>query len=211
MPSVSDLVRTRLTQTLGGPIAEAGVTFLGARPLRIARIGPDPAGLVHYASIGTGEQPMHAPTAVVLDPVRGPRAELLLSLSAARDEVLHTLAVLAATPQVEGLVLAAGTLLDLRRPLWPGSRFSGVLLAGSGCPVDDLDLAEAGLPAGSDGIEPVRFLPVLPITAAEAALARARGAQHLLDRWQATGTDLHDPDRNELRDLIDLGTAGAAR
>lgn len=198
VPSVPDLVRNRLRQTFSGPVAEAGITFLGTRPLQVARFGPDPAGRVRYATVGVGEQPMHPATAQVADPLRGPRAELVLTLSAARDEVLRALAVLAATPQVEGLVLTAGTTLDLGLPLWPGSRFTAAVLDRPGHPVDDLDLVAGGALPGADGVEPVRFYPVLPMTGAEAALARARGAAHLRELWQQAGTDLHDPDRPDV-------------
>nr|WP_269811176.1 suppressor of fused domain protein [Kineosporia rhizophila] len=163
---------------------------MGTQPLEVDRFGPDPSGLVRYATVGVSHAPMHPPTAAVIDPVRGPRAELVLSLSAARDEVLRTLAVLAATPQVEGLVLAAGATLDLQQPLWPGARTTAVMLGDAGGLVPDLDLRQVG-----EGVEPVRFFPVLPMTPDEAALARARGTGHLRELWLQAGTDLRDPAR----------------
>jgi hypothetical protein len=182
--SVPDLVRSHLAATFPGPVVEASVTFLGTQPLHVQRFARP--GLVRYVTVGVSSSPMHPPTATVLDPVRGPRAELVLSLSAPRDEVLRALAVLAASPQVEGLVLTAGATLDLQQPLWPGARVSAVLLGDSAGLVPDLPLPD---------LDPVRFYPVLPMTADEAALARARGAAHLRERWLEAGTDLRDPER----------------
>jgi hypothetical protein len=169
-------------------VVSASVTFLGTEPLDVLRFGPDGAGVVRYATVGVSRRPMHPPTAPVVDPVRGPRAELVLSLRPGRDQVLRSLAVLAATPDVEGVVLAAGVTLDLQTPLWPGAGVSAVLLGEPGGLVPDADL-------GLDDVEPVRFYPVLPMTAGEAALSRARGAGVVQQLWLEAGTDLRDPDR----------------
>lgn len=173
-------------------MVSASVTFLGTEPLEILRFGPDEAGVVRYATVGVSRRPMHPPTATIADPVRGPRSELLLSLRPGRDEVLRSLAVLAASPDVEGIVLAAGVTLDLQTPLWPGARVSAVLLGEPGGLVPDLDL-QATL--GRAEIEPVRFHPVLPMTAGEAALGRAKGAGLVQQLWLDAGTDLRDPNR----------------
>ncbi|GAB3266354.1 suppressor of fused domain protein [Kineosporia babensis] len=190
VPAVSQLVRSHLSTAFPGPVASASVTFLGTQPLEVDRFGPDESGLVRYATVGVSAAPMHPPTATVLDPLRGPRAELVLSLSSPRDQVLRSLAVLAATPQVEGLVLTAGATVDLQQPLWPGARVTAVLMGDAGGLVPDLDLPSVG-----EGAEPVRFYPVLPMTPDEAALARARGAAHLRQLWLDAGTDLRDPER----------------
>jgi hypothetical protein len=182
-----------------GPVVSASVTFLGTEPLEVLRFGPDAAGVVRYATVGVSRRAMHPPTVTVADPLRGPRAELLLSLRPGRDGVLRSLAVLAATPDVEGVVLGAGVTLDLQTPLWPGAGVSAVLLGEPGGLIDDLDLVAAGaLPAsgaGLDDVQPVRFHPVLPMTGAEAALSRARGAGLIQQLWLDAGTDLRDPDR----------------
>jgi hypothetical protein len=119
--------------------------------------------------------------------VRGPRAELLLTVRGVQDALLRPLAVFAATPQVEGLVVAPGASLDLGEPLWPGAPFSAVLVGEPGGLVPDLEL-----PPPAD---PVRFLPLLPMTPNEAAHKRVHGAADLQERWLRHGTDLRDPRR----------------
>jgi hypothetical protein len=178
-------------------MVSASVTFLGTEPLDVLRFGPDADGVVRYATVGVSRRAMHPPTATVADPLRGPRAELLLSLRPGRDQGLRSLAVLAATPDVEGVVLGAGVTLDLQTPLWPGAKVSAVLIGEPGGLIPDLPLTADLLPAGTDlqGVQPVRFHPVLPMTAGEAALSRAKGAGQVQQLWLDAGTDLRDPDR----------------
>ncbi|WP_419997615.1 suppressor of fused domain protein [Streptomyces boninensis] len=188
------LVEARLTSAFGAPEARAGVTFLGTEPLEVLRFSESP--LVRYATLGMSAQPMVDPAAALADPVRGPRAELVLSVRGGRadtDKVLKPLAVLAASPQVEGIVVAPGASLDLGEPLWPGAPFTSVLVAEPGGLVEDLELDEP--------MDPVRFLPLLPMTANEAAWKRVHGAEALQERWLERGTDLRDP----LRGAVDLG------
>lgn len=153
-------------------------------------------GIVRYATLGMSAQPMADPTATLADPVKGPRAELILSVRAGladTDQVLRRLAVLAAAPQVEGVVVAPGSSLDVGEPLWPGAPFSSVLVAEPGGLVPDLEL--------DPPLEAVRFLPLLPMTPNEAAWKRVHGARELRERWLARGTDLRDP----LRTSVSLG------
>lgn len=185
--SVLAAVEARLLTTFGEPSGRAGVTFLGADRVEVLRFGPDTEGLLRYATLGMAAAPMADPTAMVADQVRGPRAELVLTVRSGRDSVLRTLATFAATPQVEGLVVAPGGSLDLGSPLWEGAPFTSVLVAEPGGLVADLELAE---PA-----EPVRFLPLLPMTPNEAAFKRVHGAAALEERWLKAGTDLRDPER----------------
>ncbi|MER6087169.1 suppressor of fused domain protein [Streptomyces bluensis] len=189
MADVLPLVEARLRSALGEPDARAAVTFLGADRIEVLRFTED--DIVRYATLGMSAQPMADPTAVVADLVRGPRAELVLTVrrgaGADTDKVLRPLAVLAASPQVEGVVVAPGASLDVGGPLWPGAPFTSVLVAESGGLVEDLEL---DAPA-----EPVRFLPLLPMTPNEAAWKRVHGAQALQERWLADGTDLRDPSR----------------
>jgi hypothetical protein len=193
--AILDAVREHLLAAFPGPVTAANVTFLGTEPLEILRFGPDPAGVVRYATVGVSGRGMHPPTASVIDPVAGPRAELILSLRPGRDQVLRALAVMAATPQVDGVVLAGGVTLDLQTPLWPGAALSAALLAEPGGLVADLDLVTSKALPPSVQAEPVRFHPLLPMTASEAALSRAKGAGLIQQLWLERGADLRDPDR----------------
>ena len=204
MGEVLALVEARLRTALGEPDARAAVTFLGTDRIEVLRfIDGD---LVRYATLGMSAQPMADPTAALADPVKGPRAELVLTVRAGladTDKVLRPLAVLAATPQVEGVIVAAGASLDVGDPLWPGAAFTSVLVGESG----GLDLNEAMSRSDSMGgggratggpMDPVRFLPLLPMTSNEAAWKRVHGAQALEERWLAQGTDLRDPLRRSV-------------
>ncbi|MGY1497757.1 suppressor of fused domain protein [Streptomyces sp. QTS52] len=195
MSDVLPLVEARLRTTLGEPDARAAVTFLGTDRVEVLRFpGRDQDGeIVRYATLGMSALPMADPTAVLADPVKGPRAELVISVRASladTDKVLRPLAVLAASPQVEGVIVAPGASLDVGEPLWPGAPFTSVLVAEPGGLVEDLELDEP--------LDPVRFLPLLPMTANEAAWKRVHGAQALQERWLTNGTDLRDPARRSV-------------
>ncbi|MGI5402734.1 suppressor of fused domain protein [Streptomyces sp. CA-135486] len=195
MEDVLALVEARLRTALGEPDARAAVTFLGTDRIEVLRFldrGGD-GDIVRYATLGMSAQPMTDPTAALADPVKGPRAELILSVRAGladTGKVLRPLAVLAASPQVEGVVVTPGASLDVGDPLWPGAPFSSVLVAEPGGLVEDLELDEP--------MDPVRFLPLLPMTSNEAAWKRVHGAQELQERWLTHGTDLRDPLRRSV-------------
>jgi hypothetical protein len=181
------LVEAHLVTSLGQDSGRAGVSFLGIERIDVLRFGPDADGLVRYATLGMSRAPMGDPgDLVVLDD--GPRAELLLSVRGVQDSVLRRLAALAASPSVEGVVVAPGAGLDLGEPLWDGARFTAVLVGEPGGLVEDLPLT---------GAQAVRFLPLLPMTPNEAAWKRVHGATALEERWLAQGVDLRDPDRPE--------------
>ncbi|MFI6472131.1 suppressor of fused domain protein [Streptomyces sp. NPDC050516] len=191
MVDVLALVEARLRTALGEPDARAAVTFLGTDRIEVLRFTD--GDIVRYATLGMSAQPMADPTSALADPVKGPRAELVLSVRAGladTDKVLRPLAVLAASPQVEGLVVAPGASLDVGEPLWPGAPFSSVLVAEAGGMIEDLELDAP--------MDPVRFLPLLPMTTNEAAWKRVRGAKELEERWLAGGTDLRDPLRKSV-------------
>lgn len=193
MADVSELVAARLRSALGEPDARASVTFLGTERIEVLRFLDD--GIARYATLGMSASPMTDPGTVLADPERGPRAELVLSVTAGAaqtDKVLRPLAVLAASPQVEGVVVAPGASLDVGEPLWPGAPFTSVLVAQPGGLIEDLELDAP--------LEPVRFLPLLPMTPNEAAWKRAWGAEALRERWLRYGTDLRDP----LREAVPL-------
>lgn len=195
MVDVLALVEARLRTALGDPDARAAVTFLGTDRVEVLRFPGDnqDGTVVRYATLGMSAQPMSDPTAMLADPVAGPRAELVLSVRgglADTDKVLRPLAVLAASPQVEGVIVAPGASLDMGEPLWPGAPFTSVLVAEPGGLVEDLELDEP--------LDPVRFLPLLPMTPNEAAWKRVHGAQALQERWLTNGTDLRDPSRRSV-------------
>ncbi|MEU3192102.1 suppressor of fused domain protein [Streptomyces sp. NPDC006992] len=194
MNDVLTLVDARLRETFGEPDARASVTFLGAERIEVLRFLDTEAGTVRYATLGMSAGPMTDPAQALADPEVGPRAELLLTVGAGggeadaeTDKVLRPLAVLAASPQVEGVVVAPGASLDTGAPLWPGAPFTSVLVAEPGGLVEDVALEPPR--------EPVRFLPLLPMTPAEAAWKRVHGAEALQERWLRHGTDLRDPFR----------------
>ncbi|MFF8591032.1 suppressor of fused domain protein [Streptomyces sp. NPDC015220] len=195
MADVLPLVEARLRSALGEPDARAAVTFLGTDRIEVLRFRDTDAegAIVRYATLGMSAHPMTDPAAMLADPVEGPRAELVLSVRAAvadTDKVLRPLAVLGASPQVEGVVVAPGASLDVGGPLWPGAPFTSVLVAEPGGLVEDLELDRP--------MDPVRFLPLLPMTPNEAAFKRVHGAQELQERWLANGTDLRDPTRGSV-------------
>ncbi|MBB0245383.1 suppressor of fused domain protein [Streptomyces alkaliphilus] len=205
-------VERALVEVFGEPDARASVTFLGVDPIEVLRFvcppepretapgaangpeGPDAGPLVRYVTLGMSAEPMNDPAAPVADPVRGPRAELVLTLRPGTapdrppiDRVLRPLAVLAAAPRVEGVVPVPGASLDTGEPLWPGAPFTAVLVGEPGGLVPDVPL-----PPPAD---PVRILPLLPMTPNEAAWKRVHGAEALRELWLSRGTDTRDPRR----------------
>jgi hypothetical protein len=186
----------RVRAHLRGHFAEgepdsASVTFLGTEPIEVLRFRGAADGLVHYVSLGCSRHPMTDPAEILADPLRGPRAEVVLRL---RDPgpatgIARSLAILAATPAVDGVVLVADALIDLGSPLWawPSARvpFTAVLLGHSDIP--DLPLEPPR--------DPVKFLSVTPITATEAAWVRLKGADAMRRAWRNDGVDVLDPKR----------------
>jgi hypothetical protein len=169
----------------------ASVTFLGTESVDVLRYHPHADGVVNYVSLGCSRHPMVDPTAVLADPELGPRAEVVLRLrdTKAITGLARSLAIVAASPAVEGVVLTADALVDLSGPLWaqPSGRvpFTAVLLGDSG-------IAELPLDPPRD---PVRFLSATPITATEAAWVRLKGADAMRAAWLSDGVDVLDPNR----------------
>jgi hypothetical protein len=172
----------------------ASVTFLGAEPIEVLRFqaGEHGAGgVVHYVSLGCSRHPMTDPAAMVADPECGPRAEVVLRLRNPRSitRLAHSLAIVAATPAVDGVVLTEDALIDLGSPLWDTpsgpAPFTAILLGRSEIPDLPLDSPR----------DPVRFLSATPITATEAAWVRLRGADAMREAWRSDGVDVLDPNR----------------
>lgn len=180
---------------MGEPEA-ASVTFLGVERMDVLRWGPVDGlyhdglyhdGLYHYVSLGCSRHPMADPSAAVADPVRGPRAEVVMSLrgGAPTPGLARSLAVVAATPAVDGVVLETDLLVDLSAPLWDGAPFTAVLLGES---------LIADLPAQPPR-DAVRFFAAVPITPTEAAWVRLKGAEAMRNAWFDDRVDVFDPDR----------------
>jgi hypothetical protein len=171
--------------------AVASVTFLGAQAIDVLRYRVQDDPVVQYVSLGCSRHPMVDPAAVLADPELGPRAEVVLRLrdTKAITGLARSLAIVAASPAVEGVVLTPDALVDLSGPLWtqPSVRvpFTAVLLG-------DSDIAELPLDPPRD---PVRFLSATPITATEAAWVRLKGADAMREAWRSDGVDVLDPNR----------------
>ena len=185
-----ELVRAHLrVHFAGAKLDSARVTFLGTEPIEVLRFRSEE--LVHFVSLGCSRYPMTDPTEIVTDQLRGPRAEVVLALRNPGPTVglARSLAVVAATPAVEGMVLTADALIDLGSPLWasPTGRvpFTAVLLGHSEIPDLPLDPPR----------DPVQFLSATPITATEAAWVRLKGAEAMRQAWQNDGVDVLDPKR----------------
>jgi Suppressor of fused protein (SUFU) len=165
---------------------EASVTFLGTERIDVLRFGPDDDGVSHYVSLGCSRHPMFDPTEMVTDALHGPRAEVVVGLRGPSPKGLaRSLAILAAAPAVEGLILEPDALIDLEAPLWDWAPFTAFLLDRSD--IDDVPLT-APLP-------PVTVLSATPITATEAAWVRLKGADAMREAWQQDGVDVLDPSR----------------
>jgi hypothetical protein len=165
---------------------EASVTFVGTERIDVLRFGPDAEGVSHYVSVGCSRHPMFDPAELVTDALHGPRAEAVVALRGPSPKGLaRSLAILAAAPAVEGLILEPDALIDLETPLWEGAPFSAFLLGRSD--IDDVAL--------TDPLPPVTVLAATPITATEAAWVRLKGADAMREAWVQDGVDVLDPGR----------------
>ncbi|MCV7377543.1 Suppressor of fused protein (SUFU) [Mycobacterium alsense] len=186
MTAIPDRVRAHLREHFAGLQPDsASVTFLGVEPIEVLRFAT--GGLVHYISAGCSRHPMTDPAEIVADPLRGPRAEVVLRLRnpGSVPGLARSLAIVAAAPAVEGTVLVPDALIDLGASLWARAPFTAVLLGPSDIPALPLDP-----PA-----EPVTFLAATPITATEAAWVRLKGPEAMHQAWDNDGVDVLDPKR----------------
>ncbi|WP_375490695.1 suppressor of fused domain protein [uncultured Jatrophihabitans sp.] len=170
-------VADHLADHFGQRPVRASVSFVGVDPIDVLRFEPIP-GERAYVSLGMSRHPMTGAAEEVVA-ADGPRAELLLHLRDPTDafaDVWRRLALLAATPAVEGVVYRAGMSVDLGEPLTAASACTGVLVTDS--PVHS--------------VLGVEVLQVVPATSAELAWCRVRGSDALQARWAEAGTDLLD-------------------
>ncbi|OUC78309.1 Suppressor of fused protein (SUFU) [Gordonia lacunae] len=184
---MTEVVGRFLEDRLGTTPQRASVTFLGVEPIDVLRFAAGDRPTVVYVTSGCARHPMSDPTDLHADPVRGPRAELVVRMSSGTPlPGLHKrMATLAAAPAVEGLIIAADALVDLGEPLWDGSPFTAVLLE-----ADELGIVELPEP-----MDPVTMLRAIPITANEAAWVRLKGADALREAWREAEIDVTRPDR----------------
>ena len=180
---MSDPLAAHLRSHFAGEPDIASVTFLGVERMDVLRFAHD--GLYSYVTQGCSRHPMIAGSETVADPVRGPRAEVVMRLRAGipTTGLARSLAVIAATPAVDGVVLAEDLLVDLSAPLWEGAPFTAVLLGPSGIPELPMEPPR----------DPVRFLSAVPITQTEAAWVRLKGAEAMRQAWADDGVDVTDP------------------
>jgi hypothetical protein len=184
-------VRAHLDEHFGrmGITAEpdaASVTFLGTERIDVLRFGPDDEGVSRYVSLGCSRHPMFDPTEMVTDALRGPRAEVTVALRGPSPKGLaRSLAIVAASPVVEGLMLEPDALIDLESPLWESAPFTAFLLGRSG--IGEIPLTSP--------LPPVAVLSATPITATEAAWVRLKGADAMREAWTQDGVDVLDPRR----------------
>lgn len=189
--SVTEVVSAHLQQAFSGSQPQrASVTFLGLESIDVLRfIGGDRDGddEVAYVSLGCSRHPMGEPDQMLVDPTVGPRGEVVVRMhaSAPLPGLHRSVAMLAAAPAVEGLVLTADGLIDLGEPLWEGSNCTAVVLEAD-------VIAPCPLPGG---LEDVNFFRAIPITANEAAWVRLKGLDALRSAWTEAGIDVRDPVR----------------
>jgi len=178
---VLDEVDAALQDHFAQSPAKASVSFLGVESIDVLRFEPIPDE-VAYVSLGMSRRPMTAAQESVVA-TEGPRAELMLHLratAAGSDEVWRRVAVLAAAPDVEGVVYVDGMTVDMGEPLAAGSVCTGFVVTES--PLDTIH-TEAG---------DVEVLQVIPATSTELAWARVRGTPALRERWAEHHSDLLD-------------------
>lgn len=175
-------VETAVVAHFGHTPLRASVSFVGVDPIEILRFEPIP-GERAYLSLGMSRHPMTSATETVQSS-DGPRAELMLHLHDPTDDhadVWRKVALLAASPAVEGVVYADGMSVEVGEPLAPGSACVGVIVV-------DSPLAPVDVGASNE----VRILQAIPATSTELAWARVRGSAALRERWAERETDLLD-------------------
>lgn len=181
-------VEAALLDRFGPQPARASVSFLGVERVEVLRWR---SGVVaQLATLGASRHPMSGGESMHVDPVRGPRAEVLVRVldddGSASAALVRAMTMVAASPAVESIVLRPDSTIDLGASLAPGSHCTGFLIGASDVPDVDPGIAE---------VEPVVLLEAWPVTANELAWARARGAGALREQLVAEGIDVADLSR----------------
>lgn len=181
LPAPLDAVDAALRAHFAHRPVRASVSFLGVDAIEVLRFEPIP-GERAYLSLGMSRHPMTAASAELVE-AHGPRAELMLHIRDATDaltDVWRQVAVLAASPSVEGVVYRAGMTVDLGMALVAGSACTGAVVV-------DAPIAPIETTPG-----PVAVLQLVPATPTELAWCRVHGSAALHQRWAEHDTDLLD-------------------
>lgn len=176
--AILELVERSLTEYFGVQPARAAVSFVGTESIEILRFAAA-AESTWYVSLGMSRQPMTGASAESLN-ATGPRAELLVEVRSDAEGLWRHLAVLAASPMVEGVVYREGMTVDLGTPLVAGSQCTGGLIVAT------------DIPAVRSGDIEIAILRVEPATASELAWCRLHGASALLQKWHGQRIDVRD-------------------
>lgn len=188
---VLSAVEASFANRFGPDPARASVSFLGVERIDVLRwrIGR----YSQLATLGASRHPMAGAETMHVDPIRGPRAEILLLVrdrdASASESLVRVMAMAAASPSVEGIVLRHDGTIDFGTPITPTSHCTGFLLDGS---ADDQVAIDA------TDVEPVRLFTAIPVTANELAWARARGGAALREQIQLSGADTADLGRQSI-------------
>ena len=177
-------VDAALTEHFGQVPSRASVSYVGVDPIEVLRFEPIPGERL-YVSLGMGRHPMTSATEAVMS-TTGPRAELMIHLSDPTDrfaDVWRRLALLAASPAVEGVVYADGMTVDLGEPLVSGSNCTGAVVSASPIAAIATDVGD------------IEILQLTPATQNELAWSRIHGTAELRQRWTDEQTDLLDLSR----------------
>jgi hypothetical protein len=172
-------VEQAVGEMFAGPPVRASVSFVGVEPIEVLCLAR-PDGSAALLTLGMSRRPMGVDDITTA----GPRAELIAEVYGIGGDLWRRLAVLAASPVVEGVVYADGMSIDIGEPLDPSSACTGGLIVASDWPDVTTDLG------------PVTILRFVPATSNELAFCRVQGSAALRDRWAAAGTDLLDLNRS---------------
>jgi hypothetical protein len=180
--SLLPLVESHYERHFGSEPSRASVSFVGVEQIEVLRFVQGTVAV--YLTLGMSRQPMSLSSQPTIDPVLGPRAELVLVALSSRanlDVLWRKLAVLAAGPAVESVRYEPGSRVDLGEAWEPSSRCTGGILAPSMLP-----------PLMIAGNIQIQFLRVIPATAGELAYARIHGSDSVLALWQQQAAELVD-------------------
>ena len=174
-------ISSALENAFGSKPSRASISFVGVEPIEVLRFRS--GDTTSHITLGMARRPMTGAEEATIA-ADGPRAELIVQTYTDGGELWRHLAVLGASPAVEGVVYREHMTLDLGVPLAVGSRCTGGIVTASALPAIETQ-------AGS-----VDILRLLPATPTELAWARVRGAPALLELWQAQGVDPLDLERS---------------